>query len=749
MRAFKYRIAAALLVGLAAAAARGDFLTETWGNASTCRHRGAVSYADRVLKFDLSAIPWRARVYRAVFKPAIKRRGYSGTIRFCPVLEKARASEDAPKLGRPLALRPPLYNNFDATEIVRKWVADPKQNLGLYASFAPGVRAHNVVLEISYKGRAEKPVAPVTRLKAIHQAGQTFLTWKEIEDPVGADAPTFEKFHKAVFDARKRRSIVYNVYRSDEPITVETLGVAELVREVPEVLTCWNLKAVSNTEHPNQGTPTMKSPLRPGYNNARNHVMTRYHITDGGQEPQPLPQATGLAVITVTRPGRRYYAVAAAVDGAEAARSLGAGASLAEPVVEKVARFPATIFQRSVGKVGRRSRRVDVYNSWIGPPYHNLPTQAETYICRWEDLPEASEEKRIPLWVVCGTYGSTAATMQSPGWYGARKHLTGTLTIGLAEGGIWQGFHECIGTLKSYDQGAVHNYPQRRVLGAAAWGVWKKDFFVDPQRVYHWGQLGSWALRHGDVFAAVMSNGYGNLAIGKLAQNYRWTFGPGSLGSKNSSGIPQWEYVNLPKWIRENPKVELPYWMCWPAYGAYPSHTIGDFGFMPWPETFHAMASTKRAFAAVWNSNGPGAIRPLLPLVTRIRRDQALPAFTNCNLDASPGDGDHADAEKSGGINLYQMWEPETIVDEPGRWEITLHLRKDCPADECITDLTPRRCRKFKAGPGQKFRWKATALEGKSAPQAGTATADKWGLVTVEKLSIPKGGKIRVAITGQ
>ena len=124
------------------------------------------------------------------------------------------------------------------------------------------------------------------------------------------------------------------------------------------------------------------------------------------------------------------------------------------------------------------------------------------------------------------------------------------------------------------------------------------------------------------------------------------------------------------------------------AYGAYPAHTIGDFGFMPWPETIHAMASTKRAFAATWNSNGPGVTAGLHELVTRLRLHQSLPAFANCSLDANPGDGDHADSEKTGGINIYQVWEPETIVDEPNRWEITLTLRGDCPFPDLTTDLT-------------------------------------------------------------
>jgi len=750
---------AALLAAaaVAAAPAAGDYVTERWGNAEACGHRGTVKLTDGVLSFDLSALPAGAKVHRAVLVPKLKRRGHEEPVVFAPLTGKA--PDGGPAEGESLALVPPYYRSFDATAAVRAWAADRTGPLRLRAKSAPGLSADRVFLDVSYDGRAARPVPAVEDLKAHHEAGQTFLTWKEIADPVGRDDPTFEDFHNVVMAAREKRGLTYYVYRSDRPISVETLASAERVLEVPQIVSCWNLKAVRNTEHANQGTPTMKSPLRPGYNNARNHVMTRYRIADGGE---PLPRATGLAVVTAVKGGKRYYAVTAAVDGAEAVREI----RTVGPADEKVAPFPAIIFQRSVGggkdARGRPQRRVDVYNSWIGEPYYNVPTEAETYICRWRDLPKGTPTSRLPLWVVCGTYGSTAATMQNPGWYGARRHLTGALTVGLAEGRVWQGFHECIGTLRSYHQGVVHNYPQRRVLGAAAWGVWKKDFFVDPQRVYVWGQLNSWALRHGDVFAVVMSNGYGNYAIGKLAQNWSWQWGPRDqpLGSKNSAGVPQWVYMDLPKWVRENPKVELPYWLCWPAYGAYPNHTVGDFGFLPWPETLHAMHSTKRAFAAVWNSNGPGRIRGLLPLVTRIRRDQSLPAFGRCNLDASPGDGDHADAQKSGGINLYQLWEPETIVDEPARWEITLKLRKDCPADVCVTDVTPRRCQAFKAEPGAAFAWTVTDLppDGKAEPgrpappweprelQSGRAVADQWGLVTAEGVRIPRAGcRLRIA----
>ncbi len=61
-------------------------------------------------------------------------------------------------------------------------------------------------------------------------------------------------------------------------------------------------------------------------------------------------------------------------------------------------------------------------------------------------------------------------------------------------------------------------------------------------------------------------------------------------------------------------------------------------------------------------------------------------------------------------------------------------------------DITPRRCQKFKRAPGERFRWTNTLLAGGKVIQSGTAVADRWGLVTVEKVSVSKG-KNRIQIS--
>jgi hypothetical protein len=224
----------------------------------------------------------------------------------------------------------------------------------------------------------------------------------------------------------------------------------------------------------------------------------------------------------------------------------------------------------------------------------------------------------------------------------------------------------------------------------------------------------------------------------------------------------------LASWVRENPTVELPYWVCWPAYGAFPDHTLGDFGFKPWQEFIGAMKETRRAFAAVWMSNGPGLARGVCrDMVPQIKLHQSLPAFSNCSLDTSPK-ADHPKgsyrpgrydddfqrfADKEGGINLYQRWDPDSIIDEPDTWAVTVWLAAsnkqgefDALADSATMDITPRRCQKFRPKPGERFKW--TNETGGREIQSGQATADKWGLVTLKSVKVTKG-KNRIRITMQ
>jgi len=124
-----------------------------------------------------------------------------------------------------------------------------------------------------------------------------------------------------------------------------------------------------------------------------------------------------------------------------------------------------------------------------------------------------------------------------------------------------------------------------------------------------------------------------------------------------------------------------------------------------------------------------------------------LPAFSRCSLDNNPGNGDPADGDYYGQINGYLLWGDRDQVDEPDRWEMTIFLADECPRAECTVSLTPRHCQRFKPQPGQRFSWINIPADGRAAA-SGQVTADRWGLVTIEKLGVTKA-KHRITIQRQ
>jgi hypothetical protein len=736
--------------------ANQGFVTVTFGNTPAAQFPGTLKIDSESLRFDLASLPAGVQVQRAILRfPFQSNYQQHSAVKLLP----SGVSQ------QPLSTLPPDHRALEATEAVRAWVANPAANRGFKVLLPGRADFSKAVLEVSFLGEIGQPLAAVAQLKAEHRSGQTFLTWKEPYDVVGKDEPTFEEFERAVLAARGKRQIVYRVYRHREPITPANLAAAEIVAEVPEALSCWNLLAIANTEHPQPGV-TKTSPLREG-NLRLEHVMTRYRTGDGDA---PLPRATGLAVLTAKEPKQRYYAVTVVVDGREAVAELKPEQDCSGAVTEVPARFPAVVYQRTRKPQGDAAEApsVDVYVCWLEPPLVHKPRPVEVYLVRWPDLPAGSAGRRLPLYVNLGTYGGTATEMSDPGWHAARRHVAGAVTIGLAEEGtLWAGDHECLGTLRGLDEGVVWNHEQRRVLAATAWAAQNPELAIDPQRLYIWGQFAGWALRHGDLFAVVMSNGHNNFKTSREGRKHYWRWGPPDH-DRNWLGTSHLDYLDLAQWVREHPDVELPYWICSPAYGAFPDHTLGDFGFKPWQEFIGAMQQTRRAFAAVWMSNGPGLVQGVCrDMVPQIRLHQSLPAFTNCSLDTSPMTdhpkgtyrlGQYDDdfqkyADKEGGINLYQRWEPESMVDKPDAWAATVWLAGPdargeyaAPADQATTDLTPRRCQQFRPAPGAEFRWTSTRLDDGKVLQSGTAAADRWGLVTLGGVPISKA-KHRIEIT--
>lgn len=724
--------------GAAAPGAEG-FVTEVWGDAPPCHHPATLRVEGRIAEFDLSALPEKTEVFRAVLRATFRRGSYETAIAIRPV----EAVEAEPAVSAPpLALRPPRCDSFDATAAARRSLAGGSRRLRLRFADAPGWEPRTTTLEIAFRGPSGEPTPAVSGLRAVHHDGQTFLTWREHEDVLG-DRPTvtIEAMEAKLLPLRGGREVVYRVYASDRPIAAETLGRAELIAEVPFVLSLYDLDSVPTIEHPYAEKGEGPTPFVGGAR-AKRHPVPAFAIAKG---EAPLPRGSGLYVRTITRRASTWYAVVTALGGRECVPPGGLSVenSLREPVGESPAP-PIPVLQSSSHleseERGHPGWTIGTYAYWLEFPYANVPRQLAVATREYRGLPPG---ERCELCVHLGFYGSQPAFI-------ARERGGGDVTLCPPwdqDDSMLQGRHECVDTLRSYDQGVVHNWGQRRTLALIEWA--KREFRIDPERVTAEGQFALWAVRHGDVFASVTADGYANFNKGREAQKHGPLWGPYPLGSKNWLGVDQWDHMNVSKWIRDNPTVELPYLVVRPT----PSSHVGDMGPWSWPELYRALHDTKRAFTArhggVWSGTPiAGAIMP-----PRIRRDQPLPAFRNCSLDGMPGDGDMsnngglgADGDVIADLNGFLLWETDTIVDQPDRFEMTVYLdpgdpareRPGAPADSSTVDLTPRRCRRFSAEPGERLRW-TNAFLGEGREVSGEATADRFGLVTIEGLTVTKG----------
>jgi hypothetical protein len=213
-------------------------------------------------------------------------------------------------------------------------------------------------------------------------------------------------------------------------------------------------------------------------------------------------------------------------------------------------------------------------------------------------------------------------------------------------------------------------------------------------------------------------------------------------------GTPVWDYFNDAWYIRRYPEKDV-------GFLTFSNgKNDGSIGWLQAVEFYRALQETRQPQMFVWGQEGHGQ-RAYMPraggervMPIDIRTNQSLPAFTNCSLDNDPGNGDPNNGDPSGQINAYLYWETNDIVDRPERWEMTVGLIEQAPQDTVTVDVTPRRRQQFKPQPGKQFTWINVSLDSKKVIQSGQVTADKWGLITLEKVILGKK-KNRLVITKQ
>jgi len=554
-------------------------------------------------------------------------------------------------------------------------------------------------------GVARAADVKVTDVKAAHRNGQTFVTWKD-----AADGEAGQDFR-------------YSIYRSDQPITQATLGDAELV-----------LRGVFNNSAKLFGHAFWpKDRLDP--------KKPTCIIVEGGK---PLPAWSGLAVRTVEKDGRSYYAVVATdLKGAALSKVVPGESATTEPVAEKVAPI----------------QPIKLYDS----------NQRKSYVAQTR----ISGKKGLPLSVQLHASSGRGGTASGWGDYylyfsrrewGYRDGLPGVFSVQERSHGkpdqrlifdsreaivtpsgtrametYWFGY-VCVPQWAEHKEPRAYPFTERRTLWMIRWTIEK--YGADPERVYcGGGSMGAWgtstfALRHPELFAAVYPNRprtrqRGRPGLVRIPRNQKVMMDDGKTD--------YFERMDMVKFVSEH-HGDLPFlgWCC--------GRHDGFASFKEQIDMVKALTKAHHGFAFAWNDgNHSSGGRPMREVTkyypwTKFARNKSYPAFGNSSIDGDLGTGEvekivngrkrrvleKGNGDLEGGINLGFDW--ADVVDEADKWSVA--LCNVLTEKEMTVDVTPRRCQMFGPKPGDKFKWT------NSAGGTGEVAADRWGLVTVEKVKL-------------
>jgi hypothetical protein len=691
-----------------------------------------------VVRFDLSSMPKAAKVYRADLlllrtAPLDGRADDSRTDPEVHPLTSELAAGGRPEVsGRALALCGPWFDRFDATAAVQAWVSG-KTNGGFLVRGCPSWNAAATCLDIAYEGKPEKVPPQAKGLKVLHRAGQTFITWQEVDPLITAPETTWGEIKRVL--AQPQNAVSYRLYAHTRRIDADNLHQAQRLAEVGP-LSGYNVNARNPEYLIGQAMiePDEMGELAKDYNGymhtwQMDHPrMDRYPVRRFAidEAAGPLPVGTGLYVHHPAAAGRQYYAVVSCRRGVENTREFSEANALAGPVDEAVG-TGAAVRQGP----GLRGPYFDwpgtrwVYVQWCAPP---LAPRPNMYF-NWSVLIPPQVQGRVPAELYFHPAGYSYA---QPG----KKMLLGSLQIAPHDypASGWFGFNGAWGTLKSFNGQAVANHTQRRILAFLEWA--KKELPIDADRILAVGADGAaaMAINFPDTFAYVLVTGFDGAALNpKASGDFTAAWGPRSADIKDDRGRGDWGWAMLDDLVAADPGKDLPLFVC--RGGSWGRDEGWGKGRGRLYRSLHAAGQPLVAHWA-WGGELPrpnkydGLWRGL-----DITRASPIPAFANSSLDQ--------EGEGGGQANMAYGWKDAN--DSADGFEVTIVGR------ESQFDLTPRRLRHFKAKPGEPLHWETTSLPGRRNEKAevlsGDVAADARGIVTLRGLKIPRGAeglKVRI-----
>ena len=713
--------------------------TDAWSAGEESPHPRAISIAQEdgggLVAVKLDGLPRNVKVHRARLYA-----DRAATTDPQSLLVDLEVYAGKTATGKPLALVGPAFNCFDVTRTVKQ-AADAGGGLNLFVKVFPGWQKERTRLEVVYEGvRAALPPA-VKGLKAFHRAGQTFLSWAEVDPLISADKATWGELRKALADAKD--ACTYRLYVHTKPLSAKNILDAELLGEAAP-LSCWNASG-RNMEYLIGQAMVQSDEMGelardyggymytwgPDHPRMDRYPLDRLVIDE---KAGPLPPGTGLFVANPAKAGKRYYAVASCKGGVENLVDFSAENALAEPVEETTgAGEPVRQGPGLWGPFFDYPGRREVYAQWAAPP---LAPRPNMYF-NWSVLvpPGIDPNGKVPgeLYLHGGNF-SYAKPRQ--------KFILKSLQIAPHDwpSSGWYGFNDAFGTLKSYRSGTVRNHTQRRIAAFLDWA--QRRFPLDPDRIMLTGGDGAaaLALSYPKMFSYVLVIDFDEFAVREGRQgSLPLAWGPRSPDIKDDQGRANWGWAMLDQIVLADRKQDLPLIFCrgysWAPFVRGFAKGEGRF--------YDAMRKANQPLLADWTWAQGYLVKPDrytgLWRGMDMTRTTPVPAFANCSTDGN--------TEGDGQTNLAMTWQP--IQETPEAVEIVLgNSRK-----EATVDLAIRRLQKFGVKPGERLAWEgiSSPLGDRRAkplePQGGTVVADKDGAFVLPALKVARDLALTVKVT--
>jgi alpha/beta hydrolase family protein len=543
-----------------------------------------------------------------------------------------------------------------------------------------------------------------SEIRAVHRAGQTFVTWRELAA------------------AGKR----YRVYRSETAVrTAQDLKDADLLGEVDD-----------RTSR-NQGRSLASG------------LEQTWVIQPGGE---PLEVSQGLFVYSAAEESERraFYVVTVVQAGGEN-RTLVPGSNvLSFPVLERAA--PHEPILQSDGPEG------ELWGHWVSdrdtpfqPALSPWPSRGFNFLFQRGTAPG-------PRGLVVRLHA--AGQVYTQAWPQRFEVPQDVDSLALSDlmpytsWSFWFGSHELMPGVPGAET-RIWNYTQERMLWTLDWMVRRLGAEHDPERVYvvggSMGAIGGMYLigaAPGRFAAALLRNGlydlestdYRNPAL------FEHLFGSFSLDLLTREGLPILQRTNASFMAAHDLTAD------WPVVRTLNGRNDETVGWMSAVGLYAGLAAAGRPAVHYFDerTHDPNGYweeleRALLSRTFATRRDRPSLRFLECSLDDEAGDGTRTDGDAIGTINGYLDYDAETASASPSRLEFEVYLRDagtldDAPEPYGWARLMPWRTAPFRLGPGAPVRY--TLADDGVLVDDHVLLADAHGRVCTPRVPLELGRRV-------